>query len=116
MPHYNIPNATTNMQTSDDHSRLLRTHFNNINMLCDIIRDSQSILEYQQRNMNNNHRRNNYTGSNIFNSAFDSPSGIYNNINETVSGSIAGVAMPMFAKPIKRKPAKKKKSKKKTDA
>lgn len=88
MPHYNIPNATTNMQTSDDHSRLLRTHFNNINMLCDIIRDSQSILEYQQRNMNNNHRRNNYTGSNIFNSAFDSPSGIYNNINETNTSNI----------------------------
>ena len=39
----------------------------------------------------------------------------YNNINETVSGSIA-VVMPMFAEPIKRKPAKKKKSKKKTDA
>ena len=38
------------------------------------------------------------------------------NSNETVSGSIAGVVMPMFAEPIKRKPAKKKKSKKKTDA
>ena len=35
----------------------------------------------------------------------------YNNINETVSGSIAGVVMPMFAEPIKRKPSKKKKSK-----
>ena len=40
----------------------------------------------------------------------------YNNVNETVSGSIAGVAMPMFAEPIKRKPVKKKKSKKKKDA
>ena len=40
----------------------------------------------------------------------------YNNINETVAGAIAGVAMPMFAEPIKRKPAKKKKSKKKNNA
>lgn len=40
----------------------------------------------------------------------------YNNLNETVAGAIAGVAMPMFAQPIKRKPAKKKKSKKKKNA
>lgn len=92
MPHYNISNATTNMRMSDEHGRLLRTHFNNISMLCDIIRDSQSILEHQQRNMNNNHRRNNYIGSNIFNSAFDSssdrPSDMYNNVNETNTSNI----------------------------
>ena len=37
----------------------------------------------------------------------------YNNINETVAGGIASVAMPVFAEPIKRKPAKKKSKKKK---
>lgn len=36
----------------------------------------------------------------------------YNSINETVAGSIAGVAVPLFKEPIKRKPAKKKKDKK----
>ena len=83
MPHYNISNATTNMRINDDHNRLLRTHFNNISMLCDIIRDSQSILENQQVKMAHI-RRNGFNGSNIFNSDFDRPSSMYNNTaNET---------------------------------
>jgi hypothetical protein len=52
-------------------------------MLCDIIRDSQSILETQQTNMAHI-RRNNLNGYNIFNREFDRPSSIYNNTaNET---------------------------------
>ena len=42
MPHYNI-------QNNDDNHLIMRSHFNNISMLCNIIQDSHSLIERQQR-------------------------------------------------------------------
>ena len=72
MPRYNISNIQGN--ENDDDNQIMRSHFNNITMLCNIIQDSQSLIERQQlrerniyrRRVNNNNSSSSY---NIFNSS-----------------------------------------------